>query len=218
MKARYFVAALIFCSSLTSCATYSSNVRIGNDMSYVSLSDQRTASQTVQQFDHTPAGAQVIGNIDAGRCHRSFVETAPAEEILVLDLKIAAYALGADAISNVEIEKQSALTKNCWYMLDGTATALRISQTDSQSSPAQQSPTPSTSQPTLTDQQIRQILIRQSIANYSGSCACPYNTASNGSRCGGRSAYSRPGGASPLCYDADVTPQMVANYRARISN
>ena len=33
-----------------------------------------------------------------------------------------------------------------------------------------------------------------------GSCDCPYDRASNGSRCGGRSAYSRPGGRSPICY------------------
>lgn len=65
----------------------------------------------------------------------------------------------------------------------------------------------------LSDQQIRQLLIQRSITAYSGNCPCPYSRASNGSRCGGRSAYSRPGGASPLCYDADITAQMVANYR-----
>ncbi|MEP7452723.1 SH3 domain-containing protein [Phyllobacterium sp. SB3] len=35
---------------------------------------------------------------------------------------------------------------------------------------------------------------------YSGTCDCPYDYARNGSRCGGRSAYSRPGGRSPICY------------------
>ncbi|MCJ8323301.1 MAG: SH3 domain-containing protein [Rhizobiales bacterium] len=35
---------------------------------------------------------------------------------------------------------------------------------------------------------------------YYGTCDCPYDRASNGSRCGGRSAYSRPGGRSPICY------------------
>ncbi|MEO0409166.1 MAG: hypothetical protein AAF289_17625 [Cyanobacteria bacterium P01_A01_bin.135] len=34
----------------------------------------------------------------------------------------------------------------------------------------------------------------------SGSCDCPYDTDSAGRRCGKRSAYSRPGGASPVCY------------------
>ena len=70
----------------------------------------------------------------------------------------------------------------------------------------------------ISDQKIRQLLIQRSIAGYSGNCPCPYNRASNGSRCGGRSAYSRPGGASPLCYDRDITPQMIANHRTRIGN
>lgn len=46
--------------------------------------------------------------------------------------------------------------------------------------------------------------IRQSIAAYSGSCPCPYSVDRAGRRCGARSAYSRPGGARPLCYPADV--------------
>lgn len=110
------------------CATYSSNVRVGNDMSYVSLGDQRTASRTIQVLESAPAGATDLGEIDAGRCHRSFVETAPAEQAVMLDLKIAAYALGADAITGVKLEKQSALTKNCWYMFDGKARALRLTK------------------------------------------------------------------------------------------
>lgn len=62
---------------------------------------------------------------------------------------------------------------------------------------------------------IKKILIKRSVAYYSGNCPCPYNHASNGSRCGRRSAYSRPGGASPLCYPSDVTATMVTDYRAR---
>ena len=46
--------------------------------------------------------------------------------------------------------------------------------------------------------------IRQSIVAYSGSCPCPYSVDRAGRRCGGRSAYSKPGGAAPLCYPADV--------------
>ena len=118
-------------AGLAGCATYSSNMRVGNDMSYASLGDQRTASQTIQVLDASPPGAQVLGEVDAGRCHRSFVETAPAEQAVLLDLKIAAYALGADAITDVNIEKQSALTKNCWYMLDGKAKALRLGAPES---------------------------------------------------------------------------------------
>ena len=66
-----------------------------------------------------------------------------------------------------------------------------------------------------TDEQIKQIIIKQSIANYSGNCPCPYNSARNGSRCGGRSAYSRAGGYAPLCYPSDVTPKMVDDYKKR---
>ncbi|HEY0465189.1 MAG TPA: hypothetical protein VGC79_13310 [Polyangiaceae bacterium] len=66
----------------------------------------------------------------------------------------------------------------------------------------------------LSDARIKQILIEESIANYSGNCPCPYSTARNGSRCGRRSAYSREGGAQPLCYAADVSSAMVSEYRA----
>lgn len=35
---------------------------------------------------------------------------------------------------------------------------------------------------------------------YVGRCDCPYDLMRNGRRCGGNSAYSRPGGRSPVCY------------------
>ena len=66
----------------------------------------------------------------------------------------------------------------------------------------------------ISDAQVRQILIDDSIAAYSGSCPCPYSTARNGSRCGRRSAYSRAGGAETLCYAKDVSDEMVQSYRA----
>ena len=65
------------------------------------------------------------------------------------------------------------------------------------------------------DAQIRQRLIRQSIASYPGNCPCPYNTARAGRRCGARSAYNRPGGYAPLCFASDVTPAMVREARGR---
>ena len=66
-----------------------------------------------------------------------------------------------------------------------------------------------------TNDEIRRILVNQSVARYSGSCPCPYNTDRGGRRCGRRSAYSRPGGASPLCYPSDVSDSAVEAYRAR---
>jgi hypothetical protein len=65
------------------------------------------------------------------------------------------------------------------------------------------------------DADIKQAIIKESISSYRGSCPCPYNTDRAGRRCGGRSAYSRPGGAAPICYEKDVTPKMVAEYQKR---
>lgn len=39
-------------------------------------------------------------------------------------------------------------------------------------------------------EKIKQAIIQESIESYSGNCPCPYNSARNGSRCGGRSAWS----------------------------
>jgi len=60
---------------------------------------------------------------------------------------------------------------------------------------------------------IKQKIIKESIESYSGNCPCPYNTASNGSRCGKRSAYNRAGGYAPLCYQEDVSDRMVREYK-----
>jgi hypothetical protein len=65
----------------------------------------------------------------------------------------------------------------------------------------------------LTDAQIKRLMIKESIDAYPGNCPCPYNSASNGSSCGGRSAWSRAGGAEPLCYPSDISADMVAEYR-----
>lgn len=64
-----------------------------------------------------------------------------------------------------------------------------------------------------TDDQIRQLIIEDSIASYPGVCACPFNSARNGSNCGKRSAWSKPGGYSPLCYKKDVSREMVEEWR-----
>lgn len=81
---------------------------------------------------------------------------------------------------------------------------------------AQEAQPPTRTAKVLTDGQIKKILIRESIENYPGNCPCPYNHASNGSRCGRRSAYSRAGGYETLCYPKDVTPEMVRAYREQM--
>lgn len=67
----------------------------------------------------------------------------------------------------------------------------------------------------LSDAQIRQRIIQESINAYPGTCACPYNVDRIGRSCGRRSAYSRPGGYSPKCYASDVSEAEVRVWRAR---
>jgi hypothetical protein len=66
----------------------------------------------------------------------------------------------------------------------------------------------------VSDAEIRRMMIRDSHAAYSGPCRCPYDAMKNGRACGPRSAYSKPGGRSPLCYAEDISQKMVDDYRA----
>lgn len=74
---------------------------------------------------------------------------------------------------------------------------------------------PRTAVLTLSTAAIAQRLIAASIAAYTGSCPCPYFQDRGGRSCGRRSAYSRGGGYSPICFAEDVTPSMVKDYRER---
>ena len=65
----------------------------------------------------------------------------------------------------------------------------------------------------MSDTEIRQAVVQDSIASYPGQCPCPYSAMRNGAACGGRSAYSRPGGYAPICYSSDVSEGMVQTYR-----
>lgn len=67
----------------------------------------------------------------------------------------------------------------------------------------------------ISEQQIKKQIIEESIASYSGRCPCPYNAARNGSSCGGRSAWSRKGGYAPICFEREVTSEMVRERRER---
>lgn len=61
--------------------------------------------------------------------------------------------------------------------------------------------------PTLKEQ-----MISESIARYPGSCPCPYNHDRAGRRCGGRSAWNRAGGYSPLCFPEDIGPDQIREF------
>jgi hypothetical protein len=69
----------------------------------------------------------------------------------------------------------------------------------------------------LTDAAIIALIIAGTIAIYKSTgapCACPSDTTRNGSSCGGRSAWSKPGGAKPMCFPADISADMIKAYRA----
>ena len=68
---------------------------------------------------------------------------------------------------------------------------------------------PASARAPLSDAAVRQAIIQDSVEAYIATghpCACPYNSARNGSSCGGRSAYSRPGGAAPRSATPPMSP------------
>lgn len=74
-----------------------------------------------------------------------------------------------------------------------------------------------TTKEVLTDAAIAALIIAGSIALYKATghpCACPSDTMRNGRACGDRSAWSKPGGAKPLCFPTDITAEMISAYRA----
>ena len=85
--------------------------------------------------------------------------------------------------------------------------------------PPSVSPTKRTAE-ILTVAAIAALIIQESRNAYYATgrpCACPDDTMRNGRSCGSKSAYSRPGGAAPLCYPTDVSDAMIRSYRARLA-
>lgn len=63
--------------------------------------------------------------------------------------------------------------------------------------------------------QLAQEVVDASISGYQahyGNCPCPFNRAKNNSKCGKRSAWSKPGGQEPVCYVEEVTDVMIERY------
>lgn len=65
---------------------------------------------------------------------------------------------------------------------------------------------------TTTIPTLKEQMIQESISRYPGSCPCPYNRDRAGRRCGGRSAWNRAGGYSPLCFPEDIGPDQVREF------
>lgn len=100
-----------------------------------------------------------------------------------------------------------------WLHGDYLATELPSAPTELMADVPSTAPSPA--RPTYDRDQVVEAIIKASLRSYSGACPCPYNTMRNGRRCGGNSAYSKPGGRSPICYPGDVTERMIAEFISR---
>ena len=68
--------------------------------------------------------------------------------------------------------------------------------------------------PPIADDAIIEQIIGESRAGYPGPCPCPYDRTRAGRKCGGNSAYSKPGGYSPICFAEQVPPAMIERRRS----
>lgn len=65
----------------------------------------------------------------------------------------------------------------------------------------------------FTDSQIRWLLIGGGHTSNEEPCQCPWDRDVDGSVCGERSAYCRPNGDAPVCYESDVSDETVQAWR-----
>jgi len=65
-------------------------------------------------------------------------------------------------------------------------------------------------------QLVKEQMITESIARYPGPCPCPEFRDSAGRKCGKRSAWSKPGGYSPLCYLSDISDKEAQSFCSSI--
>lgn len=124
------IAASVCIMFLAGCAT-SQNMRTSTDAS-ASL----VARQYVQVVGQVPDGAKELGQVTAARCYRNSFAPKPTDQQVTSDLQAEAYALGANSIAQVKIEKAGlTLASNCWQLLKGTALAFSSIE-HTQTSPA----------------------------------------------------------------------------------
>jgi hypothetical protein len=100
---------------------------VGNAIdSQYSPSETRLALRNVKVSQALPAGADVLGDISTRRCHENFTEESPSEPAISTQLRVMAYAQGADGITNLRFDKLNGLLANCWYILEGRATMFAL--------------------------------------------------------------------------------------------
>ncbi len=101
-------------------------VRRGN--APASVVDFQAATKALTVYETSPAGAEVLAEVSAIRCHANLYEPKPTEDTVRSDLLINAFAKGANAISDISIVRQPGnLGYNCYFRYFGTAKALKVS-------------------------------------------------------------------------------------------
>jgi len=123
---RLLLPALAVSSVLSGCSSVPDGQVAGNDMSHLSLRDKRMAEKQVQLLEATPSDAVALGEISAERCQASMFSEAPEDKSLIVDIRAEAYRLGANAITNVKVEKRGAMGEGCWNIYKATANMLVV--------------------------------------------------------------------------------------------
>jgi hypothetical protein len=65
----------------------------------------------------------------------------------------------------------------------------------------------------MADDEVRRLIINESLQRWNAECPCPYSSAWNGQQCGNNSAYIKRIPGAPYCYPQDVPPGVIYQYR-----
>lgn len=114
-------SSLVVALILSGCVSAGYEGQVGGMVSMDQIFAQREARQTVEIFETVPSDYRQAGEISVRRCHRNFGENPPTISAFEGDLVLAAFAQGADAVSNIRIERMNGLLANCWYVEEATA-------------------------------------------------------------------------------------------------
>ena len=124
------IAGFLGLSLLTGCMVSNYPNLVGKRGNYANqgntLADVRDARRGITIYSKLPASASNIKQLSVQRCHQNFTEDAPSLSVMEDDLVLAAYANGADGITNIKHTKASGLLKNCWHIKTATGTSFRL--------------------------------------------------------------------------------------------
>jgi SH3-like domain-containing protein len=170
-------------------------------------------SETVQQSTTSIAVAQIENHIESKPAEYRYVTGTKLNVRLTpefLGIKIDVFKLGEKLLiieENGDWAKVKSVFVEGWVLkkfLSSNLTTKEVLEPPKQVKLVKK--------PQVDTADIIKKIITNSIASYSGRCPCPYFTDRAGRSCGRRSAYSRAGGASVICYPEDVTPEMISSF------